>query len=285
MVAVLTVFSNAHELEEPSRIPTYFSYFVIVYWIWASQTLYDIRYQAEDGFHRLMKGLQITGLLYIGAASGNWDLSQIFPLSTTSPSSANEKVAHGEFGASRWVVSGIRPTMLMALIRDGWTELYDGRHILHRAKGPLIGAISHRYASVDSDPWFITLSLRRNVVCYLGHRQGRQTKAAFVNVVILITSIILSIVSVALPSRTSGLAITKARTIQIPLSSSRKRILTPVSDHTAIFVNRDRAGRRLADIQDGKLHLEEHRTRHGTFWRPDLDHPVSTSSLSAPSPR
>jgi hypothetical protein len=50
-----------------------YSYFVIVSWVWASQVHYDIRYQGEDIFHRLCKGLQITCFVYIGAASGSWD--------------------------------------------------------------------------------------------------------------------------------------------------------------------------------------------------------------------
>lgn len=50
-------------------------YFVVIYWIWTSQVHYDIRYQAEDAFHWIAKSLQIAALIYIGAASGNWNLS------------------------------------------------------------------------------------------------------------------------------------------------------------------------------------------------------------------
>ena len=92
MVAVLTVFSTTHELSTPGAIPNFLSYiarsylldectdlsfFVIINWIWTAQVHYDTKYQAEDSFHRIAKGLQITLFIYIGAASGNWNLKQL----------------------------------------------------------------------------------------------------------------------------------------------------------------------------------------------------------------
>jgi hypothetical protein len=51
----------------------FLSYFTILAWLWTSQVHYDIRYQAEDVFHRCCKILQIMVLVYIGAASGSWN--------------------------------------------------------------------------------------------------------------------------------------------------------------------------------------------------------------------
>ncbi|ORY31965.1 bacterial low temperature requirement A protein-domain-containing protein [Naematelia encephala] len=83
VVAVLTVFSSTHELESPQAIPTFLSYFTVIAWIWTSQVHYDTRYQAEDGWHRLLKFLQITVFIYMGAASGNWSPGMIQDPSVT----------------------------------------------------------------------------------------------------------------------------------------------------------------------------------------------------------
>jgi hypothetical protein len=67
---------------------------VILAWIWSAQTHYDTRFQAEDSLHRLAKGLQITVFLYIGAASGNWDLSlMLLPSSGAEDEGADESDA------------------------------------------------------------------------------------------------------------------------------------------------------------------------------------------------
>lgn len=53
------------------------SYFVLISWVWTSQVHYDIRFQAEDTFHRILKGMQIVLFIYIGAASGFWNSASI----------------------------------------------------------------------------------------------------------------------------------------------------------------------------------------------------------------
>ncbi|WVR03430.1 hypothetical protein IAU60_000421 [Kwoniella sp. DSM 27419] len=73
VVAVLTIFSTNHELNKPSAIPIFLSYYVIVCWVWTAQIHYDIRYQAHDGWHRIAKAIQIVTLVLMGAASGNWN--------------------------------------------------------------------------------------------------------------------------------------------------------------------------------------------------------------------
>ncbi|RSH90578.1 hypothetical protein EHS25_001183 [Saitozyma podzolica] len=73
VVAVLTVFSSTHELSSPGSIAVFLSYFIILSWIWSSQTHYDVRFQSEDSYHRFLKLLQISCFVYIGAASGGWN--------------------------------------------------------------------------------------------------------------------------------------------------------------------------------------------------------------------
>nr|XP_019048481.1 hypothetical protein I302_02253 [Kwoniella bestiolae CBS 10118]OCF27411.1 hypothetical protein I302_02253 [Kwoniella bestiolae CBS 10118] len=73
VVAVLTIFSTNHELNKPSAIPVFLSYYAIICWVWTSQVHYDIRYQALDGWHRAAKAVQIMTFVYMGAASGDWN--------------------------------------------------------------------------------------------------------------------------------------------------------------------------------------------------------------------
>ena len=52
VVAVLSIFSVQHELSTPGTISTFLSFFVVIHWVWVMQVHYDIRYEAEDLFHR-----------------------------------------------------------------------------------------------------------------------------------------------------------------------------------------------------------------------------------------
>ncbi|WOO79960.1 uncharacterized protein LOC62_02G003475 [Vanrija pseudolonga] len=80
VVAVLSVFSSSHEIQTPAAIPIFFSYYVILVWIWTSQLHYDARYEAEDTFHRALKSLQLMVFVFIGAASGGWSPGKILPV-------------------------------------------------------------------------------------------------------------------------------------------------------------------------------------------------------------
>ena len=52
IVAVLSVFAYNNELESPGSIPQFLSFFIVVNWVWISQINYDLRFQAEDYWHR-----------------------------------------------------------------------------------------------------------------------------------------------------------------------------------------------------------------------------------------
>ncbi|KZT53868.1 hypothetical protein CALCODRAFT_511148 [Calocera cornea HHB12733] len=72
IVAVLSVFSSAHEVSSPQSVLVYFSYFVIIWWVWASQTMYDVHFQANDWLHRIFKCMQLAAFAFVGATSGNF---------------------------------------------------------------------------------------------------------------------------------------------------------------------------------------------------------------------
>ncbi|KZT53864.1 hypothetical protein CALCODRAFT_557294 [Calocera cornea HHB12733] len=79
IVAILTVFSASNEVSSPESILIYFSYIVLIWWVWASQTLYDVRFQADDWIHRLFKFLQLAAFSFVGITSQAFDPSNVLP--------------------------------------------------------------------------------------------------------------------------------------------------------------------------------------------------------------
>ncbi|ORX33247.1 hypothetical protein BD324DRAFT_640417 [Kockovaella imperatae] len=96
VVAVLTVFSSTHEIRTPDAISVFLSYFVIIHWVWTSQTTYDIQYQADDIYHRFVKSLQIAVFVYIGSGSGKWNPGSIQDPSSMPGISNEESIAHSQ---------------------------------------------------------------------------------------------------------------------------------------------------------------------------------------------
>ncbi|KZO92553.1 hypothetical protein CALVIDRAFT_530040 [Calocera viscosa TUFC12733] len=78
-VAVLAVFSTNHEISSPASILVFFSYFVIIWWVWTSQVLYDVRFQSNDWLHRIFRFLQLGTFAFIGIGSKDFDPSNILP--------------------------------------------------------------------------------------------------------------------------------------------------------------------------------------------------------------
>ncbi|KLT41477.1 hypothetical protein CC85DRAFT_286387, partial [Cutaneotrichosporon oleaginosum] len=75
--AILSAFNGSHELQTPGEMPSYFGYYVMIVSIWTTQLHYDMRYEGDDAVHRLLKPLHLVLFVYIGAASGGWDLAKI----------------------------------------------------------------------------------------------------------------------------------------------------------------------------------------------------------------
>ncbi|EJU01970.1 hypothetical protein DACRYDRAFT_116371 [Dacryopinax primogenitus] len=73
IAAVLSVFGDKHQIMNASSVLAYFSHFIIIWWVWASQCLYDARYQSNDWFHRLFKLLQLAVFTYVGVFVQDFD--------------------------------------------------------------------------------------------------------------------------------------------------------------------------------------------------------------------
>ena len=68
----MRIQTQPHTLEEADSHALH-SYFTIIHWVWTSQTGYDIQFQADDIYHRVMKAVQVSVFVYIGAGSGKWN--------------------------------------------------------------------------------------------------------------------------------------------------------------------------------------------------------------------
>jgi hypothetical protein len=118
VVTVLGTFSNTHSVRTPDSIPIFFSYvtaplsqpcsthssfFIIVVCIWVSQIHYDVRYEAEDAFHRIFKALQIIVFMFIGASGGGWNPGRIVKIRDVAgdDSAAQRQLNHGMCVAPR----------------------------------------------------------------------------------------------------------------------------------------------------------------------------------------
>lgn len=64
-----------------------------MYVVWTSQVAYDVRFAAEDYYHRFAKLCQVVVFVYIGAGSSGWS-----PLLVASPSDpeADDALDHCE---------------------------------------------------------------------------------------------------------------------------------------------------------------------------------------------
>ncbi|EJU01967.1 hypothetical protein DACRYDRAFT_89007 [Dacryopinax primogenitus] len=100
--SVLSVFGNNHHILNGASIAAYFSYFLIIWWVWASQVVYDSRFQANDWIHRLFKFLQLGAFTYIGVFAQNFDPSNVIapPDSSSSSSIAQYQSAKAWKGAA-----------------------------------------------------------------------------------------------------------------------------------------------------------------------------------------
>ncbi|ORY31942.1 hypothetical protein BCR39DRAFT_524717 [Naematelia encephala] len=176
VVAVLSVFSSTHELSSKASIPIFLSYFAVLSWLWVSQVYYDIRFQAEDSWHRWVKSLQLVLFVYIGAASGNWSPGMI-----RDPSS----------------IPNVSQTLYTSHIaaRQSW-------------KTVLIAYIASR----------VMLAVQYGVSAFIGRRAGRQIATQISRMATLSVSIILTIVAVALPARSSRATSAKIALFYLGLS-------------------------------------------------------------------
>ncbi|KAH8930755.1 hypothetical protein BT69DRAFT_1345062, partial [Atractiella rhizophila] len=74
-VAALSSFNKTHQLAQKVQLASYTGFFVVIWWVWTSQILYDVRYQTSDIFHRLVKVAQLLIFSTFAAYSGYLELS------------------------------------------------------------------------------------------------------------------------------------------------------------------------------------------------------------------
>ncbi|KAH8926265.1 hypothetical protein BT69DRAFT_1331458 [Atractiella rhizophila] len=79
-VSALSTYNESHELESPKSLVSYSGYFLVIWWIWNSQILYDIKYQTSDILCRIIKIYQLVLFATLGSYTENVDLT--FPLSS-----------------------------------------------------------------------------------------------------------------------------------------------------------------------------------------------------------
>jgi len=65
-VASLTSFGIKHEITQEQAIASYVAFFTVLWWVWTSQMLYDVRFEVDDVIHRLFKFAQ---LILLGTSS------------------------------------------------------------------------------------------------------------------------------------------------------------------------------------------------------------------------
>lgn len=95
------------------------SFFALVWWIWASQVAYNVRFRQADVLHRVYVVLQLLVFAALAAFTDNFDITQLTQ-STPSPSLVTTKAEslaaqHRSLGIATAHTRGI--SMVMALSR------------------------------------------------------------------------------------------------------------------------------------------------------------------------
>lgn len=209
--------------------PSDHSYYVIIVSIWTTQLHYDIRYEGDDATHRLLKPLHLVLFVYIGAASGGWDLSKIVRPEYLDLD-AGEAVNHGKAfgfssgrrGAIGWRIAGDsgdarqeeswrRKGLTQDLAADSFLTVAIASAV-HRA------LLTAQYV-MGACPLSLTLSLSLltppsprsplTTVIILGSHASRPTSSARLSAAFMTLACVLALCAAAIPSRDSGLAGTR----------------------------------------------------------------------------
>jgi len=78
-VASLTSFGIKHEITQEQAIASYVAFFTVLWWVWTSQSFYDVRFETGDVIHRLFKFAQLLLLAAFAAFAGRFDVYYGFP--------------------------------------------------------------------------------------------------------------------------------------------------------------------------------------------------------------
>lgn len=165
---------------------------MIIQWIWATQTYYDIRFQAEDVVHRVYKAAQICLFVYIGAAGGNWDLSKIRDPDSIPNIASDRYEEHCEFD------------LLLVHLEEGVDDFSTRCGEFHNCLSGfhcLEGAFGYSV----SDECVETVSIRLTIGAILARQANRKIGLQISSAIILIISMVLIVVALALPTTSTAL--------------------------------------------------------------------------------
>lgn len=104
VASTLNIFGGTHQLVNPDAIVNFLGYvkaclllrrryYTIIVFMWFTQTQYDLRYQYSDFWHLCLRAIQLILFMYIGAASGGWNLSTWLNSQVTKPYEKVERSA------------------------------------------------------------------------------------------------------------------------------------------------------------------------------------------------
>lgn len=100
-------------------VVSYVSFFALVWWIWASQVAYNIRFRQADMLHRLFVFCQLLVFAALAAFTDDFDITTLTPFSSTQPrfetNSEFKASQHRQKGVSTANTRGI--SLVLALSR------------------------------------------------------------------------------------------------------------------------------------------------------------------------
>ena len=79
-VASLLTFTLQHTIVSPLSVVTYVGFFTIIWWVWSSQSLYDVRFETRDVVHRIYKLFQLSVLAFLASYSARFDIFISLPI-------------------------------------------------------------------------------------------------------------------------------------------------------------------------------------------------------------
>ncbi|KZT53869.1 hypothetical protein CALCODRAFT_35651 [Calocera cornea HHB12733] len=143
IVAILTVFTVNHEITGGKSTLVYFSYFVIIWWIWASQVLYDSRFEANDWVHRFFKFCQLGTFAFVGVTAKNFDPSNVIaPLSAASVNAGRESAGAASWTGVATSYAAGRFFLVLQYLFVLWTTHRHKRHLASLVVPPITALIS-----------------------------------------------------------------------------------------------------------------------------------------------
>ncbi|KAK7464155.1 hypothetical protein VKT23_006321 [Stygiomarasmius scandens] len=77
-IAMTTAFASLTDgtpILDPSNLSSYLSFFALVWWVWASQVAYNVRFRQADWLHRVFVFFQVFVFCSLAAFTNNFDIT------------------------------------------------------------------------------------------------------------------------------------------------------------------------------------------------------------------